>query len=94
MNAGMTTRMGGINHCKGIGDFVEEVVAVDKSGNIKTLKKKDLKFGYRNSNLSKYIILRVRLKLQKKDRGKINNAIASFRSYRKSRLDLSKPSAG
>jgi UDP-N-acetylmuramate dehydrogenase len=48
---------------KSIGDLVEEVRVLDYNGKPKLLKKSQLEFGYRKSNLSKYIIVQVKLKL-------------------------------
>jgi len=86
MNAGMAKR--------GIGDLLEEATVMDYSGNIKTLKKKDIKFGYRKSSLSKYIILGVVMKLKRGNNNEINAKIKRYMNYRKLTQDLSKPSAG
>lgn len=50
---------------RNIGDLVSRVKVMDKNGNLKILKKKDLKFGYRKSNLSRYIILEAEINLSK-----------------------------
>ena len=62
MNAGIAQ--------KSIGDFVEDVTVMDYNGKVKALNKKDIKFGYRQSSLSKYIILNARLKLIRKKKQK------------------------
>lgn len=77
-----------------IGDLVEEVWVMDYNGNIKLLKKQVLKFGYRTSNLSKYIILNAHLRLVKKAKLAIKNKIAEYLNYRRMNQDISKPSAG
>lgn len=77
-----------------IGDLVEQVSVMDYNGNIKTLKKGEIKFGYRTSSLSKYIILNARLKLVKKDKKEIKDKINRYINYRKLTQDLSRPSAG
>lgn len=77
-----------------IGDLVEEVRVMDYNGNIKLLKKGALKFDYRTSNLSKYIILNAGLNLLKKDKQDVKDRIAKYMNYRKMRQDISKPSAG
>lgn len=86
MNAGIPGR--------NIGDLVREVKVMDYNGNIKNLKIKDIKFGYRISSLSKYIILKARFKLMKKNRQEIRNKISEYIAYRKLTQDLSRPSAG
>lgn len=78
----------------GFGGLVESVTIIDCRGNIRILKKEDLKFGYRRSNLSKYIILFVRIKLKKKNKTKIRENISGYIRYRKNSQDLSRPSAG
>lgn len=81
-------------HKQCIGDLVENVMVMDYNGNIKILNKKDIKFQYRQSNLSKYIILSASLKLIKKNKQEIKNKINRYLDYRKHKLDLSYPSAG
>ena len=53
---------------RNIGDLVEEVNVMDYNGNIKSLGKKKIKFGYRQSSLEKFIILSACLKLTKKSK--------------------------
>lgn len=77
-----------------IGNLVEEVTVMDYNGRVKTLDKKQVTFGYRSSNLSKYIILGARLKLKKGDRQNILKNIRGFMEYRRSTQELSQPSAG
>ena len=79
---------------KNIADFIENVRVMDYNGNIKTLNKKNIKFGYRISNLSKYIILSAHLKLSKGTKEEINNRISGYLNYRRRTQDLSWPSAG
>ena len=79
---------------KNIGDLVEEVSVIDYNGNIKNLNKKEIKFGYRTSNFSKYIILSARLRLIKKDKQEIKNRIKRYLNHRKLTQDLSWSSAG
>ena len=86
MNAGIAV--------KSIGDLVRDVTVMDYAGNIKTFNKKNIKFGYRESNLSKYIILSTRIRLIKKNKERIKDRIRKYISYRKLTQDLSKPSAG
>ena len=76
-----------------IGDLVKDIRVMDSSGKIKTLTASDLKFGYRRSNLSKYIVLSATLKLSAADPKEIERNIAGYLKERCASQDLS-PSAG
>ena len=71
MNAGARCNSVFNNHYQSIGDLVKEVTVMDVSGRLKTLKKNDLYFGYRYSNLEKYIVISAKLKLRRKNKHKI-----------------------
>ena len=86
MNAGVKGRS--------ISNLVEDVAVMDYNGKIKTLSKRDINFGYRRSDLSKYIVLSVRMKLKKTNEREINDRISRYLNYRKVTQDLSHPSAG
>jgi len=88
MNAGQTRE--GLS----MGDFVETVTAIDFNGRIKTLAKKDVKFGYRSSNLSKYIIVSACLKLTKRSKDQIRKTMGKYIAYRRASQDYSGASAG
>jgi UDP-N-acetylmuramate dehydrogenase len=88
MNAGVSGKV------KSIGDLVEDVTVMDYDGNIKTLQKKEIEFGYRESGLSKYIILSTRLRLVRKSKKEIKRRIKKYLDYRRTTQDLSHPSAG
>jgi len=88
MNAGIAQG----NHC--IADLVKTVTVIDFAGNIRTLHKKDIKFGYRQSGLAKYIILSVCLRLTKKNKEEIQERIKGYLEFRKRTQDLFWPSAG
>lgn len=77
-----------------IGDLVEEITVMDYNGRLRTLNKKQIRFGYRSSNLSKYIILSARLRLKKGDRQNISQDIQGLMGYRRRTQELSRPSAG
>jgi len=79
---------------RSIADLVVNVTVMDYSGNRKILNKKDIRFGYRTSSLSKYIILSALIKLSRKNKEQIRNKIKAYLKYRKLTQDLSKPSAG
>lgn len=83
----------GIPH-KNIGDLVEDIVVMDYNGKLKALSAREIKFGYRNSNLSKYIVLSARLRLKRKNPEEIKTAIGKYLDSRKNKQELFLPSAG
>lgn len=86
MNAGIPERC--------ISEVVEKVLVMDYNGNIKTLNKKEIKFSYRGSNLSKYIVLEAKLNLLKTNKEIIKNRIKMYLNRRRRIQDYTKPSAG
>lgn len=86
MNAGISGR--------NIADLVEKVAVMDYNGNIRVRRKDEIKFGYRKSNLDKYIILSSALRLTKKNKKKIEEEILEHINRRRLTQDLSSPSAG
>ncbi|MFH1338329.1 MAG: UDP-N-acetylmuramate dehydrogenase [Candidatus Omnitrophota bacterium] len=78
----------------GIGDSVFDVSVMGHNGRIKILGNKDIRFGYRSSNLGRYIILGARLKLVKRSKRAIGKSINEYLAYRRRTQDLSFPSAG
>lgn len=95
MNAGILEKVKSQkSKAKNIGDLVENVTVMDFGGNVKTLNKKEIKFQYRKSNLSKYIILNARIKLIKKNKQEIKDKINRYLNFRRMTQDLSLPSAG
>lgn len=95
MNAGISERIKGRRpRAKGIGDIVEAVTVMDYDGNIRTLDRSEIKFEYRRSNLSKYIILSACLKLKSRNKRKIKDKINGYLERRRISHDLSYPSAG
>jgi len=86
MNAGAWDR--------NIGDLVETVRIMDYNGNIVTLNKNDIKFGYRASSLTRYIILSSCIKLIKRKKSTVKNRIKKYLDLKRSRQDLSVGSAG
>jgi len=77
-----------------IAKSVEEVVVMDYNGNVELLKKKDLRFAYRKSNLAKSIILSAFLKVTKKNKSAIDKRIKKYLENRRKGQDNSYPSAG
>ncbi len=77
-----------------IGDLVESVKVIDMNGNVSELRKDDLCFEYRKSNLSEYIILEIKLKLKTGSKKEINDRISRLLEHKKSTQVLDIPSAG
>jgi len=77
-----------------IGELVEEIRVLDYNGKIKLLKKQQLKFSYRKSNLSKYIILSARLKLRLAKKEVIMQKIKQYLKQRGKTQENSLPNAG
>jgi len=79
---------------KNIGDYVSSLKVMDGKGNIKTLKKEALSFGYRSSNLSAYIILEADLELGKEDSSALKSRCSKFLKMKRDKQVLDMPSAG
>jgi UDP-N-acetylmuramate dehydrogenase len=79
---------------KNIGDLVEEVTIMDYNGKIKSLKKTQIKFGYRNSSLAKSVILSARFSCRHKKKQEIEASIREAFDWRRQKQELSLPSAG
>ncbi|MFH1655107.1 MAG: UDP-N-acetylmuramate dehydrogenase [Candidatus Omnitrophota bacterium] len=94
MNAGARRNNLFNNHYQSIGDLIMQANVMDSNGRIKKIKKSELKFGYRNSNLIKYIIISAKLRLRRRKRKKIEQEINDFLRYKRSTQELRLPSAG
>jgi len=79
---------------RNIADCVEKVRVMDYNGRIKDLERRDLRFGYRKSNLAKYIILSGILRLAKENREEINQRIKRYTMRRFNTQDNSFANAG
>lgn len=79
---------------RSIGDLVKSIRVMDAHGKIKTLRPPDLKFGYRRSNLSRYIILSAILKLSPADPKDIKRKSLGLIKKRLAGQDLDYSSAG
>ena len=77
-----------------IGDLVESVRVLDYNGNIKILEGRKLKFGYRQSNLTKYIILSACFKLNFKNSRQVQDKINDYLARRRNTQDYTCPNAG
>lgn len=79
---------------KNIGDYVTGLKVMDSKGNVKTLKKDALSFGYRSSNLSTYIILEASLDLGREDTAVLKSRCSKFLKMKKEKQVLDALSAG
>ncbi len=77
-----------------ISDLVEDVTIMDYNGAIKKLTKRKIKFGYRVSSLSKYIVLSASLRLSINNQAQIKSAIRNYLDNRRDNQEFSLPSAG
>ncbi len=79
---------------KSISDLVKSVTVMDKQGRVHLLNRKQLKFGYRQSNLNRYIVLEAVLKLAKRSPQEIKKNIFVNLSQKRKTQDLTAKSAG
>ena len=79
---------------KNIGDYVTSLKVMNNEGEIETLKKEDLAFGYRSSNLSSYVILEAALKLGREDKSDLLSRCSKFLKMKREKQVLDMPSAG
>ena len=90
MNAGVS--VSGRNLA--IGDLVEQVKVMDYNGQLIIFDRTGLKFGYRESNLDKFVILSAAFKLKPRSKREVASNIAGYILRRKTSLDYSFPNAG
>ncbi|MDD5174729.1 MAG: UDP-N-acetylmuramate dehydrogenase [Candidatus Omnitrophica bacterium] len=79
---------------KNIGDYVSSLKVMDNKGNVKTLNRKALSFGYRSSNLSEYIIIESDLELGKEEKSALKSRCSKFLRLKKDKQVLDGLSAG
>lgn len=79
---------------KNIGDYIKSVKVMDGKGKIKILKREELSFGYRSSNLSGCIILEACLVLGKEDSFALKSRSSKFLKMKRDKQVLDAPSAG
>lgn len=94
--AGIPGTLGGalVMNAGNIGDRVLDVTVVNKRAQVKILDTNDVQFGYRSSNLNRYIVLSARFKLIKKSKREIRKKMNQYLNYRHKTQDLSHPSCG
>jgi UDP-N-acetylmuramate dehydrogenase len=79
---------------KSISDVLIYVNVMDKNGTIKILSRKEVRFGYRTSGLTRYIIISALFELTRNQKENINKRIKQYSAYRKLTQDYTHPSAG
>ncbi|PIQ86615.1 MAG: UDP-N-acetylenolpyruvoylglucosamine reductase [Candidatus Omnitrophica bacterium CG11_big_fil_rev_8_21_14_0_20_43_6] len=77
-----------------IGALVKQLGVLDYNGKLKNLTAHQLKFGYRKSNLNKYIIIWAKLKLSAENKKVIASRVKEYLLKRKAAWQNSLPSAG
>ncbi len=83
-------------HGKEMKDIITEVIAIDFDGNIHIFSKEQSEFEYRHSKFSdnEYIILQVKLLLEKGKKENIKSKMDEYAKYRKEKQPIEYPSAG
>lgn len=79
---------------KEIKDIIEDVTVLDYNANTHTLNGNKIRFGYRNSNLSKYIVIKASFKLRRQDKSTIKEKIKKYVENRWRTQDFAYPNAG
>lgn len=93
---GGAVKMNAGAHGKEFVDIIEEVKVIDYNGKEKTIKKEECEFSYRNSIFKheNYIIIEVKMKLEKGNETNIKNKMTEYLKYRKEKQPIEYPSAG
>ena len=91
MNAGFSRHGGQRNE---IGDLAQEVRAFRKDGTLAVLRREELEFSYRHSNLDAYLLLEATIQLWRRPKEQILNEVQANHDFRKRRQDISEPNAG
>ena len=83
-------------HGKEMKDIVTEITAIDYNGNMHIFTNEESEFSYRHSKFldEKYIILQVKLLLEKEKREEIKSKINEYAKYRKEKQPIEYSSAG
>ncbi len=90
-NAGFSRIKGMPNE---ISRFVEEITVLEQSGNLKVLKKSDIEFKYRDTSLRPFIVVKAKLRFERKNKKEVQEEIYENYKYRSQVQDLQHPSAG
>jgi len=95
MNAGIFEKGKGEERvARNISDAVLSLEVMDYRGRIKSIKKKDIRFGYRDSSLRGVIVLGARLRLIKDKKTEVKKRVKVYLQRRWQGQDLSARSAG
>ncbi|MBN2452812.1 MAG: UDP-N-acetylmuramate--L-alanine ligase [Candidatus Omnitrophica bacterium] len=79
---------------RNIGELIRSLKVMDFSGKTHTLSRKDLRFGYRSSNLDRYVILEAELELDRSGKESLNSSCRRFLKIKRDKQVLDAPSAG
>lgn len=79
---------------KNIGDLVSSVKVMGRSGDVRVMRRDEIKFGYRSSNLRDLIIIEVALDLYREDKAALGARCSQFLKIKKQKQALDAPSAG
>ena len=93
-NVGGSLAMNAGSHGESLDALLESVALVDLEGNLKTLKRSEVPFGYRSSGLKDVIIVEASFLLASGVRALTQEKLDSYRDYRLKTQDLQHPSAG
>jgi len=85
---------GGAKDDNGIGDFVERVIVIDREGRQRIMRRGDINFSYRSSNLADYVIVEGAFRLKKSDKKIVTAGCRNFLKTKKISQVLDKPSCG
>lgn len=76
------------------GDLVERVDALDAHGHDVSLSRGEIAFGYRHSSLDGYVVYRVAVRLEEKERVRIDEETGAYMRQRLDKQDMTAASAG
>ncbi|MBN1353968.1 MAG: UDP-N-acetylmuramate dehydrogenase [Candidatus Omnitrophica bacterium] len=82
-------------YCGSVSDVLKRVTVMDKkSGRIFCINQKNIKFGYRHSNLGRYIILEAVMRLERGNIKDIESCVKNYIRLKREKQPLGCPSAG
>jgi UDP-N-acetylmuramate dehydrogenase len=97
MNAGVTMTADDTNltrRISSISDSVLQVTVLDSHGDIRRLSRRSIRFGYRSSSLTKYIILGARLACRTVGPKRVRSSVTKLLEYRRKAHNVRFPNAG
>lgn len=93
-NIGGSLAMNAGSHGESLDALVEKITLVDLDGDVRTLQKDGVPFGYRSSGLTDAVIVEGVFRLPWRDRTVTQEKLDAYRDYRLKTQDLQHPSAG